>query len=96
MKYFKIVAFLPLVISELFAWEWHGIIEDMSFEQVTEVVGSPFEVENDISRIGDKKLEISNAKINFEGFILIASFSREHFGTELYGRTIYNYNIMNV
>ncbi len=96
MKWKIFLSIISILISSLYAWEWESLEEDMEYEKAVEILGRPIEVDTDVSRIGDKKFEMAKARFKHKGFTIIATFSREHSGTELYGYTLYEYDISKI
>jgi len=90
MKHILILIILFIYSISVYAWEWNGIKDNMTYENVSNILGKPTNTESTTDKSEYSSLEYVNAAYSFQGYVLSVTFVRKHEVTEMFGIEIYD------
>ena len=90
MKHILIIIILFIYSISVYAWEWNGIKDKMTYENVTNILGKPINTESTTDKSEYSSLEYVNATYSYQGYVLSVTFFRTHEVTEMLGIEIYD------
>lgn len=90
MKHILIIIVLFIYSISVYAWEWNGIKDMMTYENVTNILGKPINTESTTDKSEYSSLEYVNATYSYQGYVLSVTFFRKHEVTEMLGIEIYD------